>query len=68
MCKPNLQACLFLPGEEHTLATLQDSGANANHDSQVVGTELDLEKVPLSIPVPARARDRHSLRIITHQT
>ena len=59
---------LILPQGSQALATLIDSGADANIMDKDLARQLGIDPVPLPHPIPAHALDGHSLGTVTHQT
>lgn len=66
--RPLFQAKLLLSDDSLTLATFIDSSSNGNIMDEGLAMQLRLERIPLNLPIPARALDGHLLGTVAHQT
>ena len=66
--RPLAYVRFILPQGSQALATLIDSGADANIMDKELARQLGIDPVPLPHPIPAHALDGHSLGADTHQT
>ena len=62
------QVRLLLPQGSQTLATLIDSGSDANIIDNDLARQLGVSRIRLPVPVPANALDGRLLGTVTHQT
>ena len=65
---PRCQVRLLLPQGSQTLATLIDSGSDANIIDNDLALQLGVGRIRLPVPVSANALDGHLLGTVTHQT
>ena len=61
------QVRLLPPQGSQTLATLIDSGSDANIIDNDLACQLGVSRIRLSVPVPANALDGRLLGTVTHQ-
>ena len=66
--KPVLHVRLQVPNATHSLSALVDSGSEANIIDTKLAHQLDLDLLPLSMPIPARALDGHEMGLVTQVT